>query len=392
MPQIAGPCICVWDLWDMTEGGGPRLDCVITCDDLLLSRIQQHLAGVGGAPGPLGSRASKRGKKSKKQVHTSDDTRSRDTWEVVPTHTPTCMCVAVLQDGPALCGCCGAACSGGCGCAPVGVQRERDGGARNSERGTDARASRRHTVCAGGSSCRCCSWCCGSVRCVVYGDTDGSVHAVDLAAQEEVHRWRAHPSAVAACSVSRPAAACPSHSTVPSSWLITAAAASAADATFRCWSLSALAGGAPFLLYEFTSPGHIPLPLRDAGRAPRSPVTVAGSALFSSWRGELGPAPGVLVGDGGCSPEERRSVEHPGVWGEAERLGVPRQPPQSVSPFSPFAPSSANALVRLLGGDAKETKENTPAHAEESVSMLQVVSPGGILTVRHDGTALLNRL
>ncbi|ESS35681.1 RAVE 1 carboxy-terminal protein [Toxoplasma gondii VEG] len=391
MPQIAGPCICVWDLWDMTEGGGPRLDCVITCDDLL-SRIQQHLAGVGGAPGPLGSRASKRGKKSKKQVHTSDDTRSRDTWEVVPTHTPTCMCVAVLQDGPALCGCCGAACSGGCGCAPVGVQRERDGGARNSERGTDARASRRHTVCAGGSSCRCCSWCCGSVRCVVYGDTDGSVHAVDLAAQEEVHRWRAHPSAVAACSVSRPAAACPSHSTVPGSWLITAAAASAADATFRCWSLSALAGGAPFLLYEFTSPGHIPLPLRDAGRAPRPPVTVAGSALFSSWRGELGPAPGVLVGDGGCSPEERRSVEHPGVWGEAERLGVPRQPPQSVSPFSPFAPSSANALVRLLGGDAKETKENTPAHAEESVSMLQVVSPGGILTVRHDGTALLNRL
>ncbi|KEP59858.1 UNVERIFIED_CONTAM: hypothetical protein HHA_230000 [Hammondia hammondi] len=392
MPQIAGPCICVWDLWDMTEGGGPRLDCVITCDDLLLSRIQQHLAGVGGAPGPLGARASKRGKKSKKHSRTSDCTRGRDTWEVVPTHTPTCMCVAVLQDGPALCGCCGAACSGGCGCAPVEVQRERDGGARNSERGADARASRRLTVCSGGSSCRCCSWCCGSMRCVVYGDTDGSVHAVDLAAQEEVHRWRAHPSAVAACAVSRPAAACPSHSTVPASWLITAAAASAADATFRCWSLSALAGGPPFLLYEFTSPGHIPLPLRDASRAPRPPATVAGSALFSSWRGELGPAPGVVVGDGGSYPEERRNAEHAGIWDEAERLGVPRQPPQSVSPFSPFAPSSANALVRLLGVDAKETKENTPAHADESVSMFQVVSPGGILTVRHDGIAILNRL
>ncbi|CBZ53280.1 AGAP010490-PA, related [Neospora caninum Liverpool] len=398
LPRVAGPCICVWDLWDMTEGG-PRLDCVITCDDLLLTRAQHHLASAGPA---ATARVSKRGKKAKKSASASETRPGRDTWEVVPTHTPTCMCVAVLQDGSAACGCCSAAASGGCACSTAGSLSAAGGSRTWSSAGAgELRGS--GGACALGSSCRCCSWCCGSMRCVLYGDTDGLVHAVDLAAQEEIHRWRAHPSAVVACAVSRPAAS-PSHASLPASWLITATVASAADATFRCWSLSSLAGGPPFLLYEFTSPGHVPRPLREAGgRAPRAPagaevgkpggVAGAGNAFFSSWHGELGDTPGVVVGSVGAHPEERRNMEAVGLLGEGERPGMAQQPPQSVSPFSPFAPSSANALVRLLGGDARDTKETQPpGTAEESVSMMQVVGPGQILTVRQDGIALLNRL
>ncbi|PFH33093.1 hypothetical protein BESB_082920 [Besnoitia besnoiti] len=417
MPRISGPCICLWDLWDITAGGGPRLDCVITCDDLLLTRVQQQLASATGSKSSLGAPgSSKRASKLKKgsQAAGGGVESSGETWEVVATHTPTCMGVAVLQDCPEVCSCCSAAASGGCGCAAPGAEvcgAAWASRAWGSGRQADATAcGGSPSACAAGSSCRCCSWCCGSMRCVLYGDADGAVHAVDLSLQEEVYRWQAHPSAVVACRVSRPAAACPSHvSSIPASWLVTAASAPAADATFRCWSLSALQGGPPFLLYEFTSPGHVPLPLGAAGARGRALGGLVGTQTAGTLRDEgaaarfgglgagAGSTPGVVVGSVNSCPQERRMLGDETWQGRAgDRSDVVQQgqqPTQSVSPFSPFAPSSVNALVRLLGVEGREAKASpAPAQADESVAMSQVVGPASILTVRQDGIVLLNRL
>lgn len=215
-----------------------------------------------------------------------------------------------------------------------------------------------------------------------------------------------------------------SKNTFPTTWLVTASSSCTADATFRCWSLSDLRGSPPFLLYEFTSPGHVPFPLS----APSSDTVhlggggsgSAGTSLLGTttrWFGGSGSGadlhhnasvvtPGVVVGynttaaEGGR--EERRREDDAGgggvLWGGVSKKQLPQQPPpppQSVSPFSPFAPSSANALVRLLGVEGKDASSKDSRcqpPSEETLVKMELVGPSEVITVRGDGVVLLNRL
>ena len=227
MPSIGGPCLCVWQLTSVGPSGAPRLLSVITCDDLLHTRARLAAAA---AAAPSGAKATKR--------HQAAAAAEGTTWPIEPTHTPSCFCMAVLQEGPACCTACLAAAAGCTG-----------------------------SCCSSSLSATCCDGSCAALRCVVYGDTEGTVHAVELGLEEEVLRWGAHPGApIVSVSASR---ACGWGSAAPEVWLVTAAAAAGSSSTttttsggmvLRCWSMVGLGEGGPVLLHQLNVTADAVLP------------------------------------------------------------------------------------------------------------------------------------
>ncbi|CDJ67164.1 hypothetical protein, conserved [Eimeria necatrix] len=241
MPAIEGPCFGVWQLTSVGPSGGPRLISVITCDDLLQTRAR--LANSAAAPAA--------GKAAKKQAAAAGE---GSTWSVEATHIPTCFCMAVLQEGPACCTACLAAaagCSGSC--------------------------------CSSNLTSTCCGGSCAALRCVVYGDTEGTVHAVDLGLEEEVLRWEAHRgSSIVSVSVSR---ASGWGSAAPEVWLVTAAAAgvggsssSSEGTVLRCWSIVGLGEGGPVLLHQLHVSADAVMPPGVSARLSAAPGRGAAAA------------------------------------------------------------------------------------------------------------------
>ncbi|OEH80422.1 hypothetical protein cyc_04965 [Cyclospora cayetanensis] len=207
MPSLEGPCLCIWQLTSVGPSGAPRLVSVITCDDLLHTRAR------------LAASASQAASDMQEGAAAGS---SGGTWDVVATHIPTCFCLAVLQEGPLCCPACLAAAAG---CPD--------------------------SCCSSSLRATCCNGSCAALRCVVYGDTEGSVHAVEVGLEEEVIRWGAHPGApIVSVAVTR---AFGWGSAAPEVWLVTAAAPSGSRGEgmmLRCWSVVGLGEGGPVLLHQ----------------------------------------------------------------------------------------------------------------------------------------------
>lgn len=280
MPSIDGPCFCIWQLTSVGPSGAPRLLSVITCDDLLHTRSRLAAAAPVAAA-----------KHSKKHTAAGDSS----TWHVVPTHKPTCFCMAVMQEGPACCTTCLAA-AGGCS----------------------------DSCCSSSLSTTCCGGTCAALRCVVYGDTEGTVHAVEVGLEEEVLRWSAHPgSAIVSVSVSR---ACGGGSAAPEVWLVTAAAAVADSKSacssccgammLRCWSVVGLGEGGPVLLHQLRVAAESVLPA-GVSLHPQGAPTRHATAAATPWGAppsalaRLLGAPHKKGGDTGEERDVRRSWVFP---------------------------------------------------------------------------------
>lgn len=230
VPVVSDACICVWRLAHVSPTGSPRLEAVVTCDDLLDRRMKEG----GGGSGSRNAASKERAARVAEAAEASGLAAARF-WNVVATHEPTCMCLAVFQEGHLSCACC----------------LEAAGGCTGS-------------CCSATLSTTCCGGSCGALRCVIYGDAEGKMHAVELGLQEEVLRWQAHESQpVLHCSIARASSGV---SAAPEVWLATAARpppgslCSSGGLEIRCWSVVGLGEGGPALLHQVTASPQLVLP------------------------------------------------------------------------------------------------------------------------------------
>lgn len=287
MPSIEGPCLCVWQLTSVGPSGAPRLVSVITCDDMLQSRARLAAAAAVASPALAGKAAK----------HQAAAAANPPPWPVIATHTPTCFCMAVLQEGSLCCAACLAAAAGCTG-----------------------------SCCSSSLSATCCGGNCAALRCVVYGDTQGTLHAVELGYEEEAFRWTAHPgSPISAVSVSR---ACGNMNAAPDVWLVSAAAAAAVNSSstsgngscggmvLRCWSAVGIGETGPVLLHQLfvradsvlppglsiQLPGSTSTRPAGAGGASATAAAAAGQSALSRLLG----APYKKTGDAALETADNR--------------------------------------------------------------------------------------